>query len=36
MWYWNAAGQRFALPERELESPDCWKEERHEREERRE
>lgn len=23
-YYYNAAGQRFALPERPLEPPDCW------------
>ncbi len=23
-WYYNAAGQRYALPERPLEPPDCW------------
>lgn len=23
-YYYNTAGQRFALPERPLEPPDCW------------
>lgn len=27
MYYYNTAGQRFALPERPLEPPDCWGEE---------
>lgn len=26
-WYYNAAGQRFDLPERPLDPPDCWGEE---------
>lgn len=25
-YYYNAAGQRFILPERALEPPDCWEE----------
>lgn len=25
--YYNTAGQRFPLPERNLEPPDCWREE---------
>lgn len=27
MYYYNTAGQRFILPERPLEPPDCWAEE---------
>lgn len=27
MYYYNMAGQRFILPERQLEPPDCWAEE---------
>lgn len=27
MYYYNAVGQRFTLPERPLEPPDCWAEE---------
>lgn len=27
-YYYNAAGQCFPLPERPLEPPDCWGEER--------
>lgn len=23
-YYYNTAGQRFTLPERPLEPPDCW------------
>ena len=23
-WYYNPAGQRYALPEQALEPPDCW------------
>lgn len=29
-YYCNTAGRRFALPERHLEPPDCWTEERSE------
>ena len=25
-YYYNLAGQRFELPERSLEPPDCWRE----------
>lgn len=25
MWYWNAAGERFPLPEPPLEPDDCWR-----------
>lgn len=24
-WYYNGAGQRYELPERPLEPPDCWR-----------
>lgn len=30
MYYYNMIGQRFILPERPLEPPDCWAEEEQE------